>query len=488
MSKEVPTQQIEAEVQPGYRPPAIDSGITILPLSMLGDRDFELLSYLLIKSEIEAGEHKEISKIALMQGVAERGRDCTLYKGDSVCGLIQCKKYSGRVTRPQLIKEIVKFLLFSIADRSLLPDPDTFEYKIYVSNDLTEPAIVLVHSFSTEIDLEISSGAIGRYAKEIVDEYESFSAFRGSPPITELEELLRRISITSSNATDLSARIYRKDHILKMFFNVKSIVSVEDAERIVRRAMDDYGLKYLTDDDLKDLKSRIESTSDTQRINLGLVDFYGFDRGFFRYLKADGQKEIITKAVEIKQFLDFKLMEFIQDEIRKRIYSEVTEKLLRFGRIHPFSVGLAAPYLYRRLSTVIIASNLPEEVMKKVNPGMYISREELITEVSRTLLDGSERVMKGDYSELVGDAEMISFKIRLFDHMHIGFGTISDAKDRLSIDLKLLIPVLDRIESELLSLLSKTRTIVIKDGSFFGDGTLLRRVVETTKAIDTSKI
>ena len=484
MNRKISDQQIEFEVQSVYRPPAIDSGITILPLNSLGDREFELLCYLLVKSEIESGEIQGISNIALMQGVGERGRDCILYSHDTICGLIQCKKYTGRVSRPQVIKEIVKFLLYSIDDKSLLPNPQKFEYKLYVSNDLTGPAIVLINSFAKEIQSEISSGKINKYIEDIVEEYESLSKFRENPPFDDVVNLIQVISVSSSNAIDLSERIYRKNHILKMFFNIKSVVSVEEADNVLRKALDDYGLRYLTDEDLKSLKSRIENTSQYQRINLGIVDFYGFDRRFFRYLKKDDLKRLLTKATEIKTFLDLRLMEFIQEEINKRIFTEITLKLLYSGKIHQFSVGLAAPYLFNRLSRLIISQNLPEELSRKIFGNLFLSKEELIKEISHTLLAHSEQIMQGDYSDIVGDEELVSFKLRIFEHIHQGFANISEVRDRLSRDTEVLIPVLDKIESELLELLSETRTIIIKDGEFLENPAELKRILDSANDID----
>ncbi|MCP4459321.1 MAG: hypothetical protein GY816_15070, partial [Cytophagales bacterium] len=53
MIKRVSQNQIDLEVRDGYRPLAIESGITILPFSELGDREFELLSYILVQREIQ---------------------------------------------------------------------------------------------------------------------------------------------------------------------------------------------------------------------------------------------------------------------------------------------------------------------------------------------------------------------------------------------------------------------------------------------------
>src|SRR5215211_6619549 len=115
-------EQIQSELSGNYKPLTIESGITTFTFSDLSDREFELLSYLLIKEKIETDSFGNHSDIALMQGVAERGRDCVLYKNGEVSGLIQCKKYQARFTKPQFLKELIKFSLFAIKDPAILPN------------------------------------------------------------------------------------------------------------------------------------------------------------------------------------------------------------------------------------------------------------------------------------------------------------------------------------------------------------------------------
>jgi len=188
MYRTVSDAQVEKEASSGYKPPAIESGVMNLPLSELGDREFELLVYLLIKAEIEAGSQLPFTSISLMQAVGERGRDCVLYSNEAVAAVVQCKKYANRLSRPQVLKELIKFLLFSTLDQSILPDPNNFEYKLYVSNDLSEPAITLINSYTSEIQKDISSNNIFKYVSDLVAEYESFSAYRNHPPVKNVVE------------------------------------------------------------------------------------------------------------------------------------------------------------------------------------------------------------------------------------------------------------------------------------------------------------
>lgn len=203
----IPEEQIEKELSGKYKPLTIESGITIYPFSDLSDREFELLSYLLIKDKIETNSFNNHTDIALMQGVAERGRDCVLYKNGEVSGLIQCKKYNGRLTKPQFLKELIKFSLFAILDPTILPNRGDFEYLLFVSFDLSEPASILIKSYKLKIAEEISTKAFSRYIEDVISEYESFGPFTSNPPVLEVNDILKKLSIRYYSSTDLSMEL-----------------------------------------------------------------------------------------------------------------------------------------------------------------------------------------------------------------------------------------------------------------------------------------
>jgi hypothetical protein len=481
--KKISDAQIDIEAASGYKPLTVDSGISLLPFSELGDREFELLCYLLLKNEIENDKHDNITSISLMQGVSERGRDCSLYKNGVVSGLIQCKKYQGRISRPQTLREIIKFLLFSIIDNDLLPKSESFEYKLYVSNDLAETTNNLIHSYSSEIEKEIKSGAIKKYVEDVISEYESFKNFINHEPVDEVIKLLRNIKLTASNATDLTSRVHKYDSLVTLFFNVRTVVDLESADRIVRDALDDYGLKYLTDEDLKQLQERISHTKEENRINLGLVDFFGYNKEFFKYLNGEPFKEVIGAVASVTTLLDKYLMEFISSKINELVVDKVTVQLLGLGKIHPFSVGVASPYLFQRLMTKVLSKKLPKDMLAKFNPQSIQSKSELIESISNKLFESSERVMNGDFSQLVGTPEDVELKKKIYDHCHEGFSNINDAKITFVEDMKVIMPILNSIEKNINELLQEDRTVVIKDASFLDNTSEMEKISRTLSGI-----
>jgi len=90
-------------------------------------------------------------KVDLMPGVGERGRDCILYLGGAKVGVIQCKKHSRRLTKPDVAREVIKLVLHYLKDNSLITDPGDFTYYLAASKDFTEPAIDLLSDFGGKI-------------------------------------------------------------------------------------------------------------------------------------------------------------------------------------------------------------------------------------------------------------------------------------------------------------------------------------------------
>ncbi|MBY4798620.1 hypothetical protein K6W78_01150 [Burkholderia cepacia] len=479
MIKIVPDSQTQVELEPNYRPTVIEPNFSKLPFHLLGDRQFELLSYSLIKKEIHSRKLVDFDDVAIMQGVGERGRDCVLYLESKVRGLVQCKKYEARLTKPQVLKEIIKFLMFACNEPTILPDPDNFKYFIFASNDFTEPAIDLLHQYSVTIEAEIKAGTIDQYVGQIAEEYESFRGFRTTPPFDKVRNLVSRIAVLGVNGVDLTNRVNEELDILKNFFNVKTVVSIDDADKVLRKALEDYGLKFLTDDALRKLQSRISIAHPDHRVSLGMVDFYGYSLDFFKSLNNESLKEILMSVASTRMTIDGKLMDFVHEEIRKRVFTEITRGLLHMGRIHPFSVGLAAPYLHKRMTPLLSAGNIPDALTDQYVPERTKSSEQIVEEVSKILLATSERIMAGDYSQVVGDAQLIELKRKLFNHMHQGLQNIDAARARLKIDLPVMLPALEKIETELKQLLSETRTVVIGDSSFFDDKEKLGKIVQT---------
>lgn len=479
-------QQIENESNHILKQYVIDSVMTTYPLSELSDREFELLVYSLVKNEIDDGLFGDVKSIVLMKGVAERGRDCVLYDGESVCGVIQCKKYNSRISKPTIIKELIKFLLFSIQDETILPNIEKFRYYFYVSNDLSEPASSLIYDTKKEVNEEITNGNIEKYVTDVIDEYASFASFKSNKPIEAIADKLLKIDLAFSNSIDITKTLTKYPDVVRTFFNVKSVIDLESSEKIIRNALDDYGLRLLTDEELKELQKRISQTENEDRLICGFTDFFGYNVDFFNFLSEDEFKEIFNLIVQAKILLDKLEMDFLLECIHNLIRIKITVPLL-YVKIHPFTAQLPNVYLFKRLSFLLLKTSMPKILIDK----HYIqndNKNNLIDSIVKELVEISDRIFKGDYSGLNGDDDLVKFKINLYkNHIHMGLNSIQEAKDLIQRELPVIRPILDEIEQELAKKYIRPKTVIIKDNTFFDDTDKLLKVLDINSKISFNK-
>lgn len=486
MRYEITAEQLQEESTIGYKPTATDASFQSLPMSMLSDREFEILCYKLVKREIENGVFTTSDKISLMQGVGDRGRDCTLYMSNTPNGVIQCKKYTTRLTLPQILKELLKFLLHSILDNSIISNPKKFTYYIYSSNDCNEKALKLIYGFPHEIDNLIKSGAIEKYAKDVIEDYEAFVGFRNTIPLDDLNALLRSITIDFSNSSDLSGRISKYIDLLQEFFNIRTVVNLSEADRILRKALEDHGVKLLTDEDLKIIQKRIGGQVTNKRVRLGWVDFFGFSTEFFRYLQSKELKSLLEQVAEVKETLNTSMLNFINEQIHIMELRHC-RPLVANHKIHRFSSQIWKPYLFKRLAHNCHFNDLPKILFEKYFPNAVLPKDLLLKEISECLLDTADKVLRHDYSDIYGEGDFLAMKIDLLEKIHSGINSLNYAKELLERDLEVLKPIMDEVESQLTTLLPTDPTIIIKEADFFDDPARLIQVLADCDTINREK-
>lgn len=481
MQQEVSLKQTQEEIKSGYKPPVMESFFQALPFNNLGDRDFELLVYSLIKAEIENRVFTDAVKVSLMQGVGERGRDCVLYDANGVCGIIQCKKYNNRISKTTILKELIKFALHVFKDPTLISNKKEINYYFYVSNDLSGPAIDLINEYKRIIINEIEEGKIDKHIDEIVEEYENFRLERANTPYEEVKNILVGFSVFSINAIDLTHRLYNQPHILQNFFNIQKVISIDSADKTMRSVLDDYGLKFLTDIDLKFIQERISESDPDHRVNFGIIDFYGYSPEFFKSLDPNELEKILGHAVGLQKELNSKLVRYFSTEMQKLILQKVTHDLLSKGLIHPYSVNICTQYLILKLSPIVLGINVFNVDQKAEKE---IPTEFALKKAIDGLLNGSQRVLDGDFSQWTGDFETIQSRKELYEHIHMGFNNIEDIKKGLEQDIKILMPVLHNIEAILYGLFSKSKTIVLSDISLIENENRLKRILDSISKLD----
>lgn len=203
------------------------------PYQNLSDhRRFEELVYSIYRQEINGGSlQHEFDNILLLQGVRERGRDCVLYRSNRIVGIIQCKHsviQAHRISRPECIREILKFILHAITDTTLIPDANNFTYVMTVSTGLTEPAQLLFSDFSNEIKKETG---IQKWCENIIGSNESLKELEYGKIATNLFTILSSIRTKTLLPLELDLLLNKQSnsYIISLFFEVKHIGSMPDS-------------------------------------------------------------------------------------------------------------------------------------------------------------------------------------------------------------------------------------------------------------------
>lgn len=203
--------------------------------SIASDRRFEELIYSIYKKKIEHNPTWKglFDDIALMQGVGEKGRDCVLYKDGIIKGVIQCKKYETRISKPDCLKEILKFVLYSFYDSTVLPDPEKFTYYFVVSEGFSGPAAEYLDKFNEEI---IKESELENWFKELKSKYKAtLGNLDYQTILADLSKKLAVIKIRKVVPQDLDSELSAPycQSIIPIFFEVRAVTDNSRVDQLI---------------------------------------------------------------------------------------------------------------------------------------------------------------------------------------------------------------------------------------------------------------
>lgn len=160
---------IAQEIAAHPQTPVIDIGAQSLPYQSLSPEQFECLLWDLFRSGYERELGHDYTR--LMITGADQGRDVWLTCQEKPVGLVQCKRYAGKFSRIETLKEITKFLLYADLNRKLLPEPKKFTYYLSLSND---PSGEVDEFFNTPKSwIEANQSEIEAATKSVIQKYPS---------------------------------------------------------------------------------------------------------------------------------------------------------------------------------------------------------------------------------------------------------------------------------------------------------------------------
>lgn len=223
--------------------------------NIASDRRFEELIYSIHRKKIENNPTWKnlYDDIDLMQGVGEQGRDSVLYKDKVITGVIQCKKYSTRISKPECIKEILKLVMYSFFDNSILPDENNFTYYFVASGGFSGPASEYLDKFNEEIAKEAE---LEKWFNELKEQYKaSLGALDYQAIRMTLHKKLSAIKILKVVPQDLDLELstpYTQE-IIPLFFDVRTVTDnsgVQEIKNLLETQLSNDLSANITDDEI----------------------------------------------------------------------------------------------------------------------------------------------------------------------------------------------------------------------------------------------
>lgn len=217
------------EIDSSHKPPKYEIQLDY-PYNDLNARTFELLIYSLFNSKPKLWLDKyNYDKCFIMNGVGEKGRDILIAKNNSSTGIVQCKKYKKNLDITTVLKEIIKFSLYSLSDKNLIPDIKNFSYILAISTGLSNDATDYIANFNKKIlkDDKVKNLTIG-----VIKDYKSIQ-FNYKEISGSLKNILSKLRIEIVSPIDITVQLKQSNSLVKTFFKTETTLTSESFEGII---------------------------------------------------------------------------------------------------------------------------------------------------------------------------------------------------------------------------------------------------------------
>ena len=155
-------------------------------------------------------------RVTLVKTAGDRGRDVLVYREGQLVELVQCKNQGKALSKPALMRELIKVALHGFKDPSLLGERDApqIRYEIWCSGDFSEPCATLVDKWP-EGWLESDVRPLFNEVREV---YAQLAKIKWSDVKEYLLDVFpKRLSLHKVNAIDLSIAVVHQPTSMNIF-------------------------------------------------------------------------------------------------------------------------------------------------------------------------------------------------------------------------------------------------------------------------------
>lgn len=209
-----------------------------LPLLNLHDRQFEQLAYFLLEAEARSSEARHDRTILLREG-ADRARDLLLYRERQLVGIVQCKRKSAKVGRPEVIREILRYCLHAVRDAELAPK-GAASYEMWTAAEITADGASFLE------DENVSRVALAALTHDAVDSARGkhvglkkpSNAEKAAAEADAVLDLAQRLTLKHVGPHEICRRLSANREVRRSFFRVPGEFDMADVTQVAELVAD----------------------------------------------------------------------------------------------------------------------------------------------------------------------------------------------------------------------------------------------------------
>ncbi|MFA0001268.1 AAA family ATPase [Vibrio lentus] len=195
----------------------IQAEVRSMPFHLLNPDEFELLLWDLFYSGCNDTD-LPFDNARLMITGADQGRDVWFTLKGKPSGLIQCKREEKKYSRNDVLKEVVKFLLYSELNPSLLLQPKTFTYCLALS---TDPKGEVDDFFESPLAwFKSNKSEVESVTKKVIKNYQSFKYTKSEDVIDSIYSNIKSLSYQLIRPHELNRWLDAHQSVRKRFFKL----------------------------------------------------------------------------------------------------------------------------------------------------------------------------------------------------------------------------------------------------------------------------
>ena len=487
----VSRNQIANELQSVKPVSALERKAESYHYTHLCPREFELLNYALFKASEPLGQNRTWDNVAITVRGPDSGRDILLFSGEEITGIVQCKRIEKSLSLPETFRELVKCILHIQEDESLSCTTHEMTYFLVLARD---PANTVVDFFARpyftmkdkEKDLNIATD-------KVLQETVAFQAIKKDDARYKTLECLSRMKYSLLRRQDLDEWMARETPTATRFFHHRILVdnSVMSGhmdgikEQLASLDQQVMGVPFITDVDLKVVKNYIENIPDTHRLSFGLATLFGFPREMFA--EDTNLKDLVGPFVGALTRIYGAYIEWMQQKVRDEAFriADLPEVLYT---VHPFARQIIMSYLTLFVGNMMrktLSGNTIGDAFSKVTRWPeFTSEEELLEHVCRDHVEQGQRYLKGDYSNIVGEGDLLRKKLEIIAYIMEGITDDGTLEVIIRDGQRVLEPRLRESTKRLRCLCDHRPSIFLMGTTGIDSDDVLRKTGETLKALD----